>query len=657
MEVQTRSGKTSVDVDSAAPVAAHDNNNQVSKVGTNPKLWRRIRAGREDRSPALLNSAALLTLGAAAIHLAVTPEHFEMFVPHAIFFIGLAIAQAALAVAILFAPQRSLFIAAAVGTIAVIGLYLVSRTIGLPIAPEPWRPEPVGFPDVAATLMEAVAAVQFLILIRRPRKIRRGRVRATLKMIPTGLLGLLATYIGVGSALTPMPAAYSAAPAVPGQASTSVVTLVAPSGPEPVKSFTLTAAVANIGGQQAWAYNGTVPGPLLRVTEGDRVRVKLVNHLPDATSIHWHGIRVPNAQDGVAGITQDAVRPGGSNVYEFIANDAGTFWYHAHQDTSGQIPRGLLGAIVVDPRAGGIRAQRDYSLTIHNLPGTFTVAVNGTANLHLDAHPGDTVRLRLINGWPGPDPQTLAVIGTPYTIVALDGHDLNQPQELGPERIPLGMGQRVDLVFKMPASGSVRLIGFVGIPLPWARATTAGVTIGDGPNPGTLDPGSLPRFDLTKYGLPAPDPVVDAGRYDQTREIDLGSGGPVFNNGIFDAVDTLNGQYSPHVTPIRVREGALVRLHIVNRSDRSHPIHIHGHVFSILSKNGRPLSGSPVRLDAVLVGPYETWDVAFIADNPGIWMLHCHVLAHAAHGMSMTINYEGFSTPFTMGSRSGNLPE
>lgn len=647
MEVQAGSVNTGVDVEISAE----------SNVGTSPKLWRRIRARREDRSPALLNSAALLTLGAAAIHLAVTPEHFEMFVPYGIFFIGLGVAQVALGVAILFVPQRPLFIAAAVGTIAVIGLYLVSRTIGLPIAPEPWRPEPVGFPDVAATLMEAVATVQFLILIRRPRKIRRGRVRTTLKMIPTGLLGLLATYIGVGSALTPMPAAYNAAPAVPGFASTSVVTLVAPSGPEPVKRFTLTAAVATIGGQQAWAYNGTVPGPQLRVTEGDRVRVMLVNHLPDPTSIHWHGIRVPNAEDGVAGITQNAVRPGGSTVYEFIANDAGTFWYHAHQDTSGQIPRGLLGAIVVEPRAGGIREQRDYSLTIHNLPGTFTVAINGTANLHLDARPGDMVRLRLINGWPGPDPQTLALMGTPYKIAALDGHDLNEPQELDPQRISLGMGQRADLVFKMPATDSVRLVGFTGLAAPWASASTASVTIGDGTAPSTVDLRSLPRFDLTKYGVRAADPLVDVGRYDQTYQIELGFGGPIFYNGIFDAVDTLNGQYSPHVTPIRVRGGDLVRLHIVNRSDRSHPIHIHGHVFSILSKNGRPLSGSPVHVDTVLVGPNETWEVAFMADNPGIWMLHCHVLAHAAHGMSMTINYEGISTPFTMGSRSGNFPE
>src|SRR5207245_1056004 len=105
-------------------------------------------------------------------------------------------------------------------------------------------------------------------------------------------------------------------------------------GSEPVKKFTRTAAIRNIGGHEAWTFNGTVPGPELRVKTGDRVIVTLVNHLPGATSIHWHGIIVPNAMDGVAGITQDAVKPGGTFTYEFVANEAGTYWYHSHQDTT-----------------------------------------------------------------------------------------------------------------------------------------------------------------------------------------------------------------------------------------------------------------------------------------------------------------------------------
>jgi len=473
-------------------------------------LVRRLRARREtDRSPALINSAVLLTLGSAAIHFAVAPQHIGEYLPYGIFFLCLGTAQVALALAIALMPSRRLFAMAAAGTLGVIGIWLLSRTIGVPIAPVPWRPEPVGFPDLVATLLEGISVIQFLRLFRRPRRPRRrGRIRVALKMIPMVLFAPLVTYLGVGASLTPMPVAYNAAPAAPGQASTSVADLTAPPGPEPVKTFTLTASVSSIGGHEAWTFNRAVPGPELRVTQGDRVRVTLVNHLPAATSIHWHGIRIPNAEDGVAGITQDAVPTGGSFVYEFMANDAGTFWYHSHQDTSNQIPRGLIGALVVEP--SGKTAERDYTLMIHILPGSDSVAVNGSARLRLDANPGETVRLRLVNAIPaigfGPTGQLQmpALLGAPYAIAALDGHDLNRPQELGPEQIPLGMGQRADLVFKMPAGGTVRVAGIKGPEpfLPFSpRQSTANVTVGEGADLAAVDTTSLPRFDLTRYCL------------------------------------------------------------------------------------------------------------------------------------------------------------
>src|SRR5207245_71731 len=264
------------------------------------------------------------------------------------------------------------------------------------------------------------------------------------------------------------PAADTAAPAIPGQASTSVVDLTAKPGSEPVKKFTLTAAIRNIGGHEAWTFNGTVPGPELRVKTGDRVIVTLVNHLPGATSIHWHGIIVPNAMD------------------------------------------------------------------------------DGAPNLRLDATPGDTVRLRIINAVvPGFDgaPLTPVLVGAPYVVGALDGHDLNAPQQLGPERLQLGMGQRADLVFTMPDKGAVRLVGLKGNAMfPWSAPPTASVTIGDGPTP-VVNASSLPTFELTRYGLPAADPVADAGHYDVTRDIVLG-GGPTFRNGSFDFSDTFDGMAS-----------------------------------------------------------------------------------------------------------------
>jgi len=115
------------------------------------------------------------------------------------------------------------------------------------------------------------------------------------------------------------------------------------------------------------------------VTQGDRVRVTLLNRLPVATTLHWHGIRVPNAEDGVAGLTQDAVAPGASFTYEFVASDAGTFWYHSHQDTGTQIPAGLFGALLVEPPGGRVGEDVEQTVLLHNpADGSSAVAVNGT---------------------------------------------------------------------------------------------------------------------------------------------------------------------------------------------------------------------------------------------------------------------------------------
>jgi len=607
-----------------------------------------------------LYSAALLTVGVAAIHFAAASEHMREYVPWGVFFIALGVAQVGLAVAAVVRPSRRLFIAAAVGTLAVICLWLMSRTVGVPIAPKPWRPEPVGSLDFTATALEAISVVLFLLLIRVPRRAKaRGIIRIALTTVPSALGAALAVWLGAGSALNPMPIAFSAGPYVPGQTSISVADMVSAPGSQPIKSFTLTAAVTNIAGHQAWAYDGTVPGPELLVTQGDRVRVTLVNHLPDSTSIHWHGIDVPDAMDGVAGITQDAVPAGGRYVYEFIADQVGTYWYHSHQDASNQLPRGLYGAIVVDPKSASEANGRDYTLVIHPVPGGGGVEVNGQSNLHLDAMPGQTVRLRIIDAVVPPSdgaPLYPVLVGAPYVVAALDGHDINRPQPLGPERIPLDMGQRVDLVFTMPATGAVQLMGLKEpVLFAWMPAASASVTIGDGQVP-SVSTSSIPEFDLTHYGVPAPDVVADASRYDVVRTIKLDFG-LKFHNGILDFSNTFDDMPSPYEPPIVVREGQLVLLHIVNNSPHTHPIHIHGHIFSIVAKNGHRLTGSPIHVDTVLVLPGETWDVAFRADNPGIWMLHCHALGHAVSGMSMTINYEGFYTPYTMGSRSGNVPE
>jgi FtsP/CotA-like multicopper oxidase with cupredoxin domain len=287
-------------------------------------------------------------------------------------------------------------------------------------------------------------------------------------------------------------------------------------------------------------------------------------------------------------------------------------------------------------------------------------AVNGTTgDLHLEARPGEHVRLRLIGAVQGdmrvssiPDmmhagPQEFVLLGAGYQVAAIDGHDLNGPQTIGPQRVPLGIGQRYDLTFTMPASGAVRLVDTGG-------AET--VTIGNGQLPSMPNLNQWPVFDLTRYGLPAPDPIATSGHFDASFDVVLGNHYG-FREGRLELVHTINGRDASMPAQYVVRQGQVVRLHIDNQTGEFHTMHLHGHHFAVLAHDGRPPEGSPLRLDSLLVAPHDNWDIAFLADNPGLWMFHCHVLLHADFGMSAMVVYQGVTTPYEIGSRSGNNPE
>jgi FtsP/CotA-like multicopper oxidase with cupredoxin domain len=619
-------------------------------------------------SPVGLLVAAGLVTGSGLVHLAVAPDHWAEYRLFGGFFLLGGVAQLVAAAAVGMWPTRGRLIGVAVGQVALVALWAVSRTSGLPVGPDPWQPEDVGVADVACVALEYLSVLVLAGLALRGTRVRRRHPLRT--PFGAGLLLVVVavvTFVGVGTGLSGMPEAFSAAPPDADRPGTSITQLVAAPGTQSLRDFTLTAAPITIGGRPGFAYNGTVPGPLLRVRQGDRVRVTLVNHLPVATTLHWHGIRVPSAEDGVAGITQDAVAPEASFSYTFVADEAGTFWYHSHQDTGHQVPAGLFGALVVDPAGGPPPDVVDRTVLLHNaVDGSAAVAVDGTTgDEHVDARPGQRVRLRIIDAVaPGMDGTAEApmLLGAPYRVVALDGRDLVDPTALGPQRLVLGMGQRADLEFTMPPRGAVRLVdsrvagapsllqAFFGAP---AHAGET-VTFGAGPTPAVSGAGRVPTFDPLTYGRPSADPTT--AQPDVTAPVVLAEG-PGFHDGTVQLVHTINGSASPAVPPISVRTGQLVRLHLVNDTGEFHPMHLHGHVMTVLSVNGRRPTGSPPHLDTVLLGPHDVVDVAFRADNPGIWMLHCHVLLHATMGMSMTINYVGVTTPFTMGARSGNTPE
>ncbi|HEV2659203.1 MAG TPA: multicopper oxidase family protein [Ktedonobacteraceae bacterium] len=442
----------------------------------------------------------------------------------------------------------------------------------------------------------------------------------------------------------------------------SVGQLHAPATAAHVDHFTLTAQSAHLAlgsgiTVPAWTFNGTAPGPTLHVRQGDELVVTLVNHLSFGVTIHWHGIRIVNDADGVAGVTQDAVKPGQSYIYRFIVPDAGTYWYHSHQFSYDETTNGLYGMLIVDPTTPTLHADVDESVALHAWNGANNQAIY-TMNaadgvLKQAALPGQWVRLRIVNTaeTPSGNPQLVTLVGAPFQVVSLDGHDLHAPQWLTATPLPIGSAQRYDIYFQMPAHGSVALItagdgqGYVQAPA---------LVVGQGSVPAKL-PVITTWFDLTTYGTPTRDTVTPQSHFDATYNITLGNqmGTSLGRTGM---TYTMNGKVFPNTGMIMVKEGQLIKLHFVNQTALYHPMHLHGHVFTVLAENGRPLTGSPVHQDTVLVPPHATYDVAFVANNPGIWMLHCHNFLHSNWGMDMMVMYN-VSTPYSVGSASGNFPD
>jgi manganese oxidase len=214
----------------------------------------------------------------------------------------------------------------------------------------------------------------------------------------------------------------------------------------------------------AYTYNGTVPGPMIRVTEGDQVRIIVTNELPDPTTIHWHGVEVPNAMDGVPGITQDPIQPGETFVYEFVAKPVGTFMYHSHYEGDRQVGAGLYAPFIIDPRepeanppAADVILMLSEWLVRDGLtyaampmggmePNYFTI--NGKAfpsTETITVKKGDRVRIRFIGIGQFIHPMHLH--GVPFKIVATDGHPVPEAAQLTKDTVSVAPGERYDIEF------------------------------------------------------------------------------------------------------------------------------------------------------------------------------------------------------------------
>ena len=397
-----------------------------------------------------------------------------------------------------------------------------------------------------------------------------------------------------------------------------------------------------------WAYNGTVPGPVLRYRQGERLRIEVENRLDAETTVHWHGVRLPNAMDGVPHVTQAPIAArGGRFTYEFELPDAGTFWYHPHLGSPEQVGRGLSGALIVEEREppavdrdvvwllSDWRLDREARIAPDFMSAMDashagrignTVTVNGAVLESFSVRPGERLRVRLINA------SNARIYGLRFEghepwLIAFDGQPL-EPRRLAGERIVLGPAQRADLIVDCAAQpGSRHRVVDDFYPRSAYRLLDL------------VYEGSARRRDFAPLQrLPAnPVPQPDLARAERHRI--------VFGGGMMGAMPsqrehrgvfwTVNGKAIPerhhdHAPLVSLKRGTSCVLELVNETAWHHPIHLHGHVFRVLTKNGEPASQWG---DTTLIDPRSRAEIAFVADNPGNWMLHCHVLEHQESGM------------------------
>jgi FtsP/CotA-like multicopper oxidase with cupredoxin domain len=428
---------------------------------------------------------------------------------------------------------------------------------------------------------------------------------------------------------------------------TTVADLTGPRSGEPDVALTLTARQEMFtlaSGEEVTGYtlNDTSPGPTIRAAQGDLIEVTLKNEsVADGITLHWHGVDIPNAEDGVAGVTQDAVPPAGQHVYRFRVDEPGTYWYHSHQVSHEQVTRGLFGALVIDPRDGG--AERDVVAAVHTYDGLRTVSGH-TGVQRIDANAGEEITARVVNTDSGS--LRVSVTGAPYRVQALDARDINEPPDVTDAAVLLAAGGRADLAVTVPSDGSPVRIDF-----------GAGAALVIGPEGAVEPPGGEieATLDFLSYGSPAPI-GFDPDRADRRFELRIGRR-PGFLDGRPGLWWTMNGRLFPDVPMFHVSEGDVAVMTISNTSGDVHPMHLHGHHVVVLSRNGEPATGSPWWTDSLDVQSNETYEVAFLADNPGVWMDHCHNLPHAAEGMITHLMYDGVTTPYLVGGPAQNEPE
>jgi FtsP/CotA-like multicopper oxidase with cupredoxin domain len=406
------------------------------------------------------------------------------------------------------------------------------------------------------------------------------------------------------------------------------------------------------------AYNGQVPGPLLRIRENRPVSIDVVNASAASDLVHWHGLAIDSLNDGAMEEGSPMIAAGKMQRYQFTPRPAGTRWYHTHAPALDDLSRGTysgqFGFLLVDGGDEPAPYDQEIHLAIHHWEPSFIPMVGmlreqsanepltsgsdvgykyATINAHrlgagepVRVREGERILLRLLNA-SATENVVLALPGHTFKVIAMDGNPVPRPSEV--EVLSLAVAERIDAIVEMRSPG----VWVLGSTMEKARAMGLGVVIEYAGSKGAPvwkePPESLWDYGLFADTKASPEP-------DETFVLTFRDSGPI-NGSKFDTW-TINNKSWPETDRLMVKRGGRYRLVFRNGSGDQHPMHLHRHTFEVTGVGKKRMSG--LRKDVVNVMPLDTVSVDFVADNPGDTLMHCHQQLHMDYGFMQLIQYK-----------------
>ena len=395
---------------------------------------------------------------------------------------------------------------------------------------------------------------------------------------------------------------------------------------------------------EMYSYNNKTPGPIIRAKKGDTLNITLINSLDEPTSIHWHGIKVPNSMDGVPYVTQKPVLPGENFTYTFTLNQTGTYWYHSHHNTPKQVGMGLYGILIVEDKKPIINYSQNNLLVLDDIrlsgnkispfgnPHDTMMAgrygnnyfINGKKSTTIKTKENSLVKLNLVNTANARIFQ-LGIENKKMLVLKKDINKVEKPYEVS--SLILSPGERAEVLINIKSNNK---------------------------NLNIYDYNSQLSNTIGKIKVEESNQSSKSSYYsslvEKDRSINIPDWSDKLNqppNATFNLYHfikdgefrwTINGKvYPENPEEVNLEEGKFYKFRYKNTKNMVHPMHLHGQEFLILERNGKKQELNEFK-DTLLVNPGETVDIGFIAQGKGQWVNHCHILEHAEAGMLMKVN-------------------